>query len=161
MKGNRAERTAAEAAAVMRDRKLYLAKRRNAADLVVARMPCARIRQRIDLVHILTRQERRRRILHDLLVVVIFHNGLAVHGALVVILDLKRLGVFFLIGLKLVVFVGIDKIKLRLIIRLGGKNRAADAADLLHRYTLVEHSCYSRRIVFAHSVKKNIRAGID
>ena len=161
MKGNRAERTAAETAAVMRDGKLHFAQSRNAADLVIARMPRTRIRQCIHLVHILARQQRRRRILHNLLVIVVFHNGFAVHGTLVVILDFEGFGVLFLIGLQLVVFIGIDKLKFRLIVRLGGKDRAADAADFFNRHALIEHFGDRRRVVFAHAVKQNIRAGIN
>ena len=153
MKGNRAERTAAETAAVMRDGKLHFAQSGNAADLIIARMPRTRIRQCIHLVHILARQQRRRRILHNLLVVVVFYNGFAVHGTLVVILNFEGFGVLFLIGLQLVVLIGIDKLKFRLIIRLGGKHRAADAADSLDRHALIEHFGDRRRVVFAHAVK--------
>ena len=137
----------------MRDGKLHLVKRRNAADLVIARMPGTRIRQRIHLIHILARQQRLRRILHDLLVIVIFHNGFAVHGTLVVILNFEGFGVLFLIGLQFVVFIGIDKLEFRLIVRLGGKHRAADAADFLNRHALIKHFGNRRRVVFAHAVK--------
>ena len=97
MRGDGAESALAEAAAVRDYAEADLVEGWDAALRVVVRMPRARVRQRVDLVHLRLRQRTRRAVLHDAPRALVLYQPLAAQRVLLSVVGGESLGEFFLV----------------------------------------------------------------
>ena len=157
MEGQRTEITRAKAATVVGERELNLGNSRHASEIVIigVEIPC--IRQSVNCVKLLPLKGRHGRILHQHLVAVVLHNGLAVYRIGVFILHREGLGIGRLIGLKKVVVTDLNVFKMNRI-ALGRKvNATADVTDFLNGNALIKKLCNSAENILTHAVGKDVR----
>ena len=156
MKGQRAERARAEAAAVVRDRELDLLKRRNAARRVVHRMPGAHVGQGIGFVQLLLRQRHAGLVRDQVAPAVLLADAPAANRILLVVLRLEGAGVGLLVPRDL-----LHRFDEQVVLqRLFAQDAGARNARLTERQAGLQP--FGRRLnrVLTHAVDQQIRAAV-
>ena len=103
MKGKGAEVTATKAATIVGNGKLHLGNSWHSAFLFINRVVISYIWKCINLVKLLSFKRECRWVLHQLFVVVVFNNCLAIYSILISILNAKGSGVFLFVFFNYIV----------------------------------------------------------
>ena len=160
MERERAEVARAEAAAVVDDGELHLLNGRYAAERLIRRMIVTHVRQRVNMVHLLSGQRLRGRVLHEDALAVPLENRLAAHGILFVVLDFDRTGVVRLAGADILVRGTFDRIILQIVRIMHHIGRAADSlARIRALFAVLEVVRQLNDRVLAHAEHHAVRAG--
>ena len=156
MERERAEIARAEASALGGDGEFHLLKARNAARLVVHRMPRPRVRQRVHLVQLLRDQRHGGLVLQKVARAVLLCNPLSAHGVLLVVLHEERPRVSLFIAHDLLGGFDDDRV-LRRVLR-----HDAGAGDVAFREmpSFLHPLRHAQNRLFAHAEHQNVRAAV-